>query len=454
MSVRTLFVCVALFLVSACSHPIEIVGEGDVWSTGGRSCTFEDYQSGAVNCSKNYVVGAYQETYYAEPRPGWLFDRWERYCTNAPGNACSFDVTEETVRLFWGQVLPPLVAIFTPDPSGIPAADTVTVAGVVWAQPDLFVNLSWAQIMAVCPGGVFGSGATLNGLNMNGWNLASAGQVNVLFNNYAGECALSSSNPDYTGSASADSWGHLMFEDGFRSTIASNAFRSIRGLTSTAFGSNDAYTAAMTDAIGDVSFGDTASSTDTYSKTVPLGYVGAWFYRAPVIAPGAPITDIVVVDGKEWAQVDLFNNVGKFDMGRACGNGICSGTLNGYDMDGWTWATAAEVQALFDYYIFYGESPCTEPFCPEPEWFRAWWADGWRPTRQDAATTRTYGFTSGSSSSDGRIGSTTDNTSYPFPLTQYFATTIGGFFFVIIPGQCTDSSVSGVGGWFYRSVTP
>jgi hypothetical protein len=424
-------------------------------ASGDRTCLWEDQVAGHDNCSKNYVIGAYQETYYATPRAGWQFDHWGNYCADVTDSTCSFDVAANVVQIFWGQTVPPLVAVFSMDTGGIPASETVTVAGRVWAQPDLFAGLSWGQIVAACPDGVCSSGSILNGLDMEGWVLASAGEVNVLFNSYIGGCALSSSGPDYTGTSSPDGWGNLMFDDGFRPTYEYSTARYVMGLTSNESGSNNVYAGVMHDVISTTAYyGDFASTQESFSKSDTSSYRGAWFYRAPVIAPGEPINDTVIVDGVEWAQVDLFNNVAKFDMGRACRNGICSGILNGYAMDGWTWATAAEVQALFDYYIFQGENPCTDPFCPEPEWFRAWWADGWRPTRQDAATTRTYGFTSGSSSSDGRIGSATDSTSYPFPVTQYFATTIGGFFFVIIPGQCTNSSIPGVGGWFYRPVTP
>jgi hypothetical protein len=103
-----------MLLIYGCSHPIEIVGEGDVWSTGGRSCTLEDYEAGKDNCTKNYVGGAYQETYHAEARTGWEFERWEQYCTDAPDHRCSFDVAAGDVQKAWGKTVPPLVAKFSP----------------------------------------------------------------------------------------------------------------------------------------------------------------------------------------------------------------------------------------------------------------------------------------------------------------------------------------------------
>jgi hypothetical protein len=105
--VRILAILFAVLFNNACSHPIEIVGEGDVWSSGGRTCTLEDYQDGLGNCTKNFVViEAYQETYYAEPRTGWTFHRWGNYCQNSPDNTCSFNGPEEAVRIFAGVTFP------------------------------------------------------------------------------------------------------------------------------------------------------------------------------------------------------------------------------------------------------------------------------------------------------------------------------------------------------------
>lgn len=115
---KILAIIIAALCIYACSHPIEIVGEGDVISaSGNRNCYLEDFQAGQDNCSKNYVDGAYQETYYAKPRTGWQFDHWgNEYCPDAapPNYDCSFDVAAAVVRDFWGQTMPPLQAVFTP----------------------------------------------------------------------------------------------------------------------------------------------------------------------------------------------------------------------------------------------------------------------------------------------------------------------------------------------------
>ena len=103
----------ALVLLQGCSHPIEIVGDGDVLSgSGARDCLLEDHAAGLENCTENVVMDDYRETYYAVPRTGWVFHRWANYCVDETGNECTFDVSADTVHQNWGEVLPPLIAVF------------------------------------------------------------------------------------------------------------------------------------------------------------------------------------------------------------------------------------------------------------------------------------------------------------------------------------------------------
>lgn len=111
---------IALLLVQACRHPIEIEGQGDVTSsTGTRGCSFEESTASPVpdNCAQNLIVGDYQETYYPVPRPGWKFKGWVNYCTDVvtPPYGCSFTVPAETVQLFSGGTVFPLKAVFERD---------------------------------------------------------------------------------------------------------------------------------------------------------------------------------------------------------------------------------------------------------------------------------------------------------------------------------------------------
>jgi hypothetical protein len=103
-----------LLAISACRHPIEIVGEGDVMSaTGNRDCLLEDFQARLANCVNNDVVEAYQETYYAVPRAGWQFGGWGHYCaTNSSDEGCSFNISAAQAEEYIDETMPSLVAYF------------------------------------------------------------------------------------------------------------------------------------------------------------------------------------------------------------------------------------------------------------------------------------------------------------------------------------------------------
>jgi gamma-glutamyltranspeptidase/glutathione hydrolase len=101
--------------ISGCNHPIEIAGKGDVRSASGtRNCSWQEFQAKHDNCRNNIVIGDYDEIYFGEPHAGWKFERWENYCTDATDNRCSFRVPANTVEQYFGQTVPPLVAIFSP----------------------------------------------------------------------------------------------------------------------------------------------------------------------------------------------------------------------------------------------------------------------------------------------------------------------------------------------------
>ena len=133
---------IALLLIQACEHPIEIEGEGDVTSaTGDRNCYLEDFQTAQTNCTKNYAIGAYQETYYAVPRAGWKFDHWVTYCSTAapPYYDCGFNIAAATVQQFWWQKMPPLKAVFTPF-TGTEPDPLATACHPLGAAPNPFVG--------------------------------------------------------------------------------------------------------------------------------------------------------------------------------------------------------------------------------------------------------------------------------------------------------------------------
>lgn len=102
--------------------------------------------------------------------------------------------------------------------------DTVTVGARQWAQVDLFRDISWNEIEAVCPKGKCLTGQTLNGYDMSGWWLASTEDLNELFNHYIGAIALPpgpgfyfDSNPQIT-----THFVDQFFADGWRETTREN----------------------------------------------------------------------------------------------------------------------------------------------------------------------------------------------------------------------------------------
>jgi hypothetical protein len=224
---------IALILIQACSHPIEIVGEGDVTSaSGNRNCSLEDFQAAKTNCTKNYAIGAYQETYYATPRAGYTFDHWgNNYCPDAapPNYECSFNIPAATVQKYWGQTMPPLKAVFTSTSVGTPIglADIVTVTyeqwgvpplnGREWAQPDLFTGLSYNEVIAVCPGGICITGGVLNGHDMTDWKWALQEDLIALFNYYisgtVSEPLLPEIYINYTAWGEPEQWSSRILSD-------------------------------------------------------------------------------------------------------------------------------------------------------------------------------------------------------------------------------------------------
>jgi hypothetical protein len=275
---------IALLVIQACSHPIEIEGQGDVTSDGDRHCYLEEstLSPQPPSCGTNYVIGAYDVTYYPLPRTGWKFDHWVTYCTDAtpPNYECSFDIPAQAVRDFWGKTVPPLKAVFIID-SGLPVTDTVTVDGREWAQPDLFVDLSWNQIEVQCPSGICSSSAVLNGYSMSGWTLASVDDVNALFNHYIGYDALGP-GPDFVYASSWDGWGKLMFDDGFRSTLQEGSDgRVIEGLTANEVSvePDHVHVGVVVDSGSSSGGPDSARTYGSHGKDEDYYSTGAWFYK-------------------------------------------------------------------------------------------------------------------------------------------------------------------------------
>ena len=101
------------------------------------------------------------------------------------------------------------------------------------------------------------------------------------------------------------------------------------------------------------------------------------FYIMPVFQPIPPT---VVVDGKEWYQPIFFTNLTWDEVNATCQAGVCNGTLNGHDLNGWTWASSEDMDDLFNHYIggdvFGGGNTVQREV--DSSWAPAFFASGWR----------------------------------------------------------------------------
>ncbi|NND66332.1 MAG: hypothetical protein HKN19_01980 [Halioglobus sp.] len=105
----TLLIILGLALLQACTHPLQITGEGDLSATGnGADCALED-----APCN-HLVVNAYNTTYTATARSGYGFLYWSN-CQFETGNQCSFSIGAQPVQQWWGRTAPPLIAHFSPE---------------------------------------------------------------------------------------------------------------------------------------------------------------------------------------------------------------------------------------------------------------------------------------------------------------------------------------------------
>lgn len=162
----------------------------------------------------------------------------------------------------------------------------------------------------------------------------------------------------------------------------------------------------------------------------------------------ASITDAIIVDNKEWAQADLFLDLSWYDINVVCPDGPCGpGTLNGFDMVGWTWASRANVGD----YLFAPYSPHpggVGQFSSSGNHLDPWLsATGFRITGVDQPQDRVRQYVGGWAS-DGLGGQggyawITSAFHDSEPATSYIASNI------FTPAYNSGPTT---GGWFYRVV--
>ena len=113
-------------VLAGCTHPVDIIGEGDVRSSSGDyDCLLEELPCESV------AIGAYNETYLPEPRSGFQFVGWDN-CPAQQGDQCVFDVDAQIVAENWGKIMPPLVAKFAPLCEQAPTASFAAIQTVIF----------------------------------------------------------------------------------------------------------------------------------------------------------------------------------------------------------------------------------------------------------------------------------------------------------------------------------
>lgn len=171
------------------------------------------------------------------------------------------------------------------------------------------------------------------------------------------------------------------------------------------------------------------------------------FYIMPIFKEGLAT---VVADGKEWAQPVQLGALSWDEISAACPAGTCAGTLNSFDMTGWTWATVDDVNSLFNAYIGTNElgpgPDSTVDSTPPLEWATQVYNEGWQNNYYDPGYYRGIYAWTATPAADGKaytasllVNSANDsawlNTSYTVDTDFVFPDFIPAPYY---------------GGWFYR----
>jgi hypothetical protein len=111
-----------------CTHPLDILGEGDILSSSGdNDCLLENSPCEAV------ALGDYVETYTAVARPGHEFVGWEG-CFAPDNTQCNHNVPADVVLQFWFETAPPLVAKFAPECEQAPPNSFAAIRDVIFTE--------------------------------------------------------------------------------------------------------------------------------------------------------------------------------------------------------------------------------------------------------------------------------------------------------------------------------
>jgi hypothetical protein len=309
-----------------------------------------------------------------------------------------------------------------PDTTGIwfwKPSQKVILDSKEWLQPKDFINYSYNQVSAVCPAGSCSGALPGSTFNLTGYFWASSDDVNSLFNAYreAGRPILEDFAYTTTDLSTRILYGIL--RDPPREDIEFDRVYIAAVAGNEPYNSEEEVT-------------EIADFPTRVSEASSI--TGVWFWR--------PEIDTVSVDGREWAQVDLFTNLSWNDINAVCTEGACFGTLNGHDMTGWTWAKVDDLNALFNHYVgsdVLGPGPDCYSEGHNTPWVDAFFDDGWRG----------HDFITGYVSVGGRLRDSADYIAF---LADSWTPGMGSGG----DGICTNETFTGTndpgtGAWFYRT---
>lgn len=309
-------------LIAGCKLAVIVPTGGDVTSTSGtRNCL------GGSICEHNITDTSFNDTFTAVARPGYVFSKWSAgpgfLCANSTNPTCVttnvgtvgnpfVESVIATGQHFYVMPLFDFVGIDTDgdgvkdhldadddndgvqdvddacplegpnlDGDGCPwnqITDTVTANNKVWAQVDLFDDLSWNDINAVCPDGLCVAGGVLNGYDMTGWKWAAVDDINALVTSY-GDIQPPLDGFEYR--SMIDSvWANAFHLAGWRGVQQHPFAWQVQGWTSTAQLDGLDEVGTVGEVVdGPAGYDDLVDTVSGYSKNDVLHDKGAWFYR-------------------------------------------------------------------------------------------------------------------------------------------------------------------------------
>jgi hypothetical protein len=282
-----LLLCITVLMVG-CKLAVIVVEGGSVQSTGSGTCV-----AGTI-CVVDVTDPNFSETFTAIPDTGWYFRKWNSgnrlFCGGSTNPTCilsfqGYEESKEVADIVATSETFYLMPMFTL-PQPISRSDVVIVNDREWAQPDLFVGLSWDDIKAVCPAetGVCRSGY-LNGYNMAGWTWASVDDIAALFNFYIGSEVLGQF-PATSFSEYDSVWLPKFFDDGWRSLLPNR--KRAYGVSRSTYPNDksEAFAPYVSEQLDGREPGDPLWHSVDLRQDVnhdERREFGAWFYRDPLI---------------------------------------------------------------------------------------------------------------------------------------------------------------------------